>query len=648
MSNLYGLGCDNVAEHEVVLANGTLIKANATRNADLHWALKGGGNNFAIVTSFKLYTYPIGRVWGGIRLYGLDQLPALYTAMAEYQSQAVQDSHASVMLQAFPTNHTLGAVLTVVYLKAEAWPSVLAPFSRIPFTTDATKIRSYLDLLANTNIPTLPRYDWRASTVKPDGRLYASIHNMTSSSSSTLEPLSRLTSGTLAVGLQPMSRSGVLAGRRRGGNALGLSPEAQTWLVLAGAWYFPSDDGPAHEAIRELGGRVGTEAAGLGLGLSYLFMNDASFDQPVIASYGAENVARLRDVQRVYDPDQEAERQLSDLHQPSNPPCPTTMAPKSRRETDSLATQYGGHHSGVWVSHLPSSWIPLVQLSRLSPPVGLALIYLPHLFGALLAAIQQGTPARDLLRACAVLFIGSFFFSNAAHGWNDVVDAPLDRLVARTRTRPIPRGALSVRAAVCFVFSQAVGAAAVLFLLMPVHAAPCTLPSIVATCYYPWAKRHTHMAQLVLGFCLSWGVVVGFESLSESSMGVPTFCLVAACILWTAVYDTIYAHQDADDDARLGLKSMALLFRGHTKAVLWLFVLLVAGLLVGVGLAASMAWPYFLITPLGSALSLGVMVARVELGDPFSCWWWFRYGFWLAGSSIAVGLSSEYALSLTF
>ncbi|PHH72902.1 hypothetical protein CDD80_4188 [Ophiocordyceps camponoti-rufipedis] len=320
-----------------------------------------------------------------------------------------------------------------------------------------------------------------------------------------------------------------------------------------------------------------------------------------------------------------------------------------------LATHYGGLHSSPWVSRLPPSWIPLVQLARLSPPVGLALVFLPHLYGALLAAIEQRAPVHRLLRACAVLAAGTFFFSNAAHGWNDVVDAPVDRLVARTRTRPIPRGALSGTAAVVFVFSQAVGVMAVLLLLMPARSALWALPAYIASAYYPWAKRQTHLAQLVLGFCLAWGVVVGAVGLGSSGPDerlspvrhVPTVCLVAACIVWTAVYDTIYAHQDAADDARIGLKSMALLLRGRTKAVLWLMVCLMAVLLAAAGIAASMAWPYFIITALGSAVSLGVMVARVELHDPTSCWWWFRYGFWLTGSAIAAGLSCEYLMRLS-
>ncbi|KAK3370757.1 putative prenyltransferase [Lasiosphaeria ovina] len=352
-----------------------------------------------------------------------------------------------------------------------------------------------------------------------------------------------------------------------------------------------------------------------------------------------------------------------------------------------LAQQYGGKHVGGWVSRLPASWVPYVQLTRLSPPAALALIYFPHFFGVLLAAILCGSPVTAVLRACAVLLVGSFFFSNAAHAWNDLVDAPLDAAVARTRARPIPRGAISPRAAFVFTATQAVGAAAVLLLFPdPAGAACYTLPNILATAYYPWAKRHTHFAQLVLGACLAWGVVVGCVAMgyepfaappvfalrlpagrpsarastptvavwaasllgADVQLGVSVLCLWVACVLWSAIYDTIYAHQDVKDDTALGLKSLAVLFRRRTKPVLWLALAAMVGLLAACGVSAAMAVPYYIVALGGCALSLGAMVAMVDLADPASCWWWFRYGFWGAGLSIAGGLLSEYLVRIAW
>ncbi|KAI0403373.1 UbiA prenyltransferase family-domain-containing protein [Xylaria palmicola] len=338
------------------------------------------------------------------------------------------------------------------------------------------------------------------------------------------------------------------------------------------------------------------------------------------------------------------------------------LTASSEFENPVLAQQYGGNHAGGWVDRLPASWIPYVQLARLSPPAALFLIYFPHFFGVVLAALIQRAPAADALRAGLVMFGGSFFFSNAAHGWNDLVDAPIDQAIARTSKRPIPRGAITPRAALVFTLTQGAGAALFL-LLMPGGSAIYAVPNIVGTIYYPWAKRHTNFAQLVLGCCLAWGIMMGScamglkpftggpfggsESLSlagENKLWVQpaVACVFVASILWTVVYDTIYAHQDLKDDLKVGVKSIAVLFREWTKVLLWLVLACMVALLAAAGVLEDMGWMYHVIAAGGSALSLGAMIASVELRDAASCWWWFRYGFWLAGSAIAGGLLSEY------
>ncbi|KAI1746061.1 hypothetical protein F4680DRAFT_9222 [Xylaria scruposa] len=152
----------------------------------------------------------------------------------------------------------------------------------------------------------------------------------------------------------------------------------------------------------------------------------------------------------------------------------TWIAPTEFEDTV-LAQQYGGNHAGGWVDRLPASWVPYVQLARLSPPAALFLIYFPHFFGIILAALIQRSPASDVLKAGLIMFGGSFFFSNAAHGWNDLVDAPIDQSISRTSKRPIPRGAITPRAALVFTLTQGVGAALFL-LLMPSGTAIYAVP----------------------------------------------------------------------------------------------------------------------------------------------------------------------------
>ncbi|ETS76483.1 hypothetical protein PFICI_11870 [Pestalotiopsis fici W106-1] len=302
LSDLYGLGCDNVIEHRIVLANGSLVTASADQNPDLHWALKGGANNFGIVTSFKLNTYPIHEVWGGFKFYDIEQLPALYAAMAEYQATPNKDPYANVMLQAFTTNVSTGAVLDIVYLKPEMDPEAFAPFYSIPTTSDSTGIQTLTEMLANQYVPDIPRIDWFATSFLPDAELYGTINNLTTSEAN-LAPIKSLIAGSMAIGLQPISASLVLAGQERGGNVFGLPTVNHTWFVLDAGWWEASDDAAGHNATLAIRDSIWDAATERDLGVEYLFSNDASYSQPVLQSYGSANVAKMKDVQQRYDPD---------------------------------------------------------------------------------------------------------------------------------------------------------------------------------------------------------------------------------------------------------------------------------------------------------------------------------------------------------
>lgn len=170
LTDLYGLVCDNVINYEVVLADGSLVHANADDNEDLFWALKGGGNNFGeypsilfryihrarilmvtlgIVTCFTFATYPIPEIWGGVKIYAWDQLPGLLTAMNEYQSAPNKDPYANAYLQGFPSNRDMGLILTLVYFKPEANPAVFAPFANFTPQMDQTKFQTTGQLIAS-------------------------------------------------------------------------------------------------------------------------------------------------------------------------------------------------------------------------------------------------------------------------------------------------------------------------------------------------------------------------------------------------------------------------------------------------------------------------------------------------------------------
>ncbi|KAE8375365.1 putative FAD-binding oxidoreductase [Aspergillus bertholletiae] len=305
LSDLYGLACDNVVDFEVVLADGSAVHANAQEHADLFWALKGGANNFAIVTAATVQTYPIGQVWGGIKWYSNDQLPAVMQALYEYQAAPNKDPYANLMVQAVPMNATGGVILNMVYLRPEESPAAFEPFYSLPTIQDTTKIQSFTEFMSGAFLPDIPRWDWHSTGFTPSHPLYSKIADffLHPNASAELSALDPITSRTLAVGLQPISASAVLAGNARGGNALGLQPVNQTWLVLDIGWEFAADDGRAHRATAGVREKIEDLSREEQSYIEYIFMNDASWDQDVIGHYGEDNVRRLRAVQNAYDPD---------------------------------------------------------------------------------------------------------------------------------------------------------------------------------------------------------------------------------------------------------------------------------------------------------------------------------------------------------
>ncbi|KAL9079557.1 MAG: hypothetical protein Q9157_001554 [Trypethelium eluteriae] len=286
---------------DVVTANGSMINANATSNPDLWWALKGGSNNFGVVTSFTLNTYPIHTVWGGIKEYALEYLPDIMAAMYIYQSNPNKDAYANLMLQAFTTNSSVGVVLNMVYLKPVENPPAFEPFYQFPTIDDTTKLQTLTEMISGQRVPNIPRWDWHATSFEPDADLYQEIANITLHAPE-LKQIESLTSGSLALGLQPISTNAVLAGQARGGNPLGLRSVNQTWFVLDVGWNDASGDAIAHNATASMRAKVEAASKKHNKYVEYIFMNDASHSQDVIEHYGEASVEKLKAVERKYDP----------------------------------------------------------------------------------------------------------------------------------------------------------------------------------------------------------------------------------------------------------------------------------------------------------------------------------------------------------
>ena len=245
--------------------------------------------------------------------------------------------------------------------------------------------------------------------------------------------------------------------------------------------------------------------------------------------------------------------------------------------------------TGNWVDTRAPSWSrPYLRLARFDRPIGSWLLLMPCWWSAALAAGVLGD-IRQLPLVTVLFFVGAFVMRGAGCTWNDITDRDLDAKVERTRSRPIPAGQVSVAQAAAFLVVQALIGLVVL-LQFNRFAVATGIASLVIVAIYPFMKRITWWPQIVLGLAFSWGALMGFAA-TLGRIDAAALWLYAGSISWVIGYDTIYAHQDAEDDALIGIKSTALLFGARTRPALAAFYG-IAVVLIAIALAASGArWP---------------------------------------------------------
>src|SRR4051794_28673801 len=272
--------------------------------------------------------------------------------------------------------------------------------------------------------------------------------------------------------------------------------------------------------------------------------------------------------------------------------------------------------TGNWVDTRAPFWSrPYLRLSRLDRPIGSWLLLMPCWWSAALAA-GVAHDISQLPLVIALFFIGAFAMRGAGCTWNDITDRDLDAKVERTRSRPIPAGQVSVAQAFAFLVLQALVGLAVL-LQFNRFAIATGIASLLIIAVYPFMKRITYWPQVVLGLAFSWGALMGFAA-EFGRIDAVALVLYAGSIAWVIGYDTIYAHQDAEDDALIGIKSTALLFGEKTKPALAFFYGL-AVVLIGVALwLAAVRWPGW-IGLAAFAAHLAWQIARLDTGDPALC-----------------------------
>ncbi len=293
-----------------------------------------------------------------------------------------------------------------------------------------------------------------------------------------------------------------------------------------------------------------------------------------------------------------------------------------------------------WVdSYAPARLKPYLKLARFDRPIGAWLLLFPTWWSQALAELSLGRAYPDPWLV-VLFFVGAFVMRGAGCTWNDIVDRDFDGRVERTALRPIPSGQVSVKQA----FAFGIGLCLVGFLVLiqlNLFAVWVGIASLGLVATYPFFKRFTYWPQIMLGLTFKWGALVGWAAVT-GSLGLPALILYAGAILWTIGYDTIYAHQDKDDDAMLGLKSSALRLGEATQPWLAGFY---AGAVVLWAWAAALAGAgvvFFLVLGV-VAVQLGWQTMTLDIRDGGNCLARFRSNRWV-GWLIFGGLSADMML----
>jgi len=265
-----------------------------------------------------------------------------------------------------------------------------------------------------------------------------------------------------------------------------------------------------------------------------------------------------------------------------------------------------------WIDRLaPSNTRPYLRLARADRPIGTWLLVLPCWWSVALA-----TPAWPDVKMFALFAIGALVMRGAGCTVNDIVDRDIDVRVARTADRPIASGEVSVFKAFAFL-GLLLGVGLIVLLQFNPFAVTLGVSSLVLIVLYPFMKRITYWPQLFLGFTFNWGALLGWAAVT-GTLSPLAIALYAAGIFWTLGYDTIYAHQDKEDDIVIGVKSTALKFGNATSPWLYGFYAATVVLLGFSGFLAGLGWPFYVSLAVGG-VHLIWQIKSVDITDPKSC-----------------------------
>ena len=303
--------------------------------------------------------------------------------------------------------------------------------------------------------------------------------------------------------------------------------------------------------------------------------------------------------------------------------------PEARNEAQGPDGTVADAPRGNWVDTLaPAATRPYLRLSRADRPIGTWLLWLPCLWAIALTAAAGGSFSGADLWLALSSGVGAFLMRGAGCTWNDITDRDIDAAVARTRSRPIPSGQVSLRQAVIWMGLQALLAALILFTYHPLAIA-LGVGSLALVAIYPFAKRFTWWPQAFLGLAFNWGALLLWAA-AEGRLSAAPVLLYAAGFVWTLFYDTIYAHQDREDDALIGVRSTARLFDRNTGRWLAGFLIATVSLMAGAVIVAllPLASPWPLLIALTGVWAMGWhmlwQLRQLNIDDPALCLRLFR------------------------
>ncbi|KZT06656.1 UbiA prenyltransferase [Laetiporus sulphureus 93-53] len=284
----------------------------------------------------------------------------------------------------------------------------------------------------------------------------------------------------------------------------------------------------------------------------------------------------------------------------------------------------------------PPVWRSLLRLTRLHLfPLGSDLAFWPSAWGLTLSACATGLPPKQLANVSFWFFVGGTLRHSAGCIWNDICDREYDRQVERTKSRPIASGAISVPSALMLYLAHVLACISLLMQAGPDATRIGLVSLVLLDVLYPFMKRWTSWPQVILGITSAIGVPVGWVTVAGKSTGEQVVAaLFVGCICWTIYCDTIYACQDRHDDLKAGVHSTALLFGNYVRPVCAIFAAIFVACMATAGALNGQGPLFFIITVLGTAVTLAWQVATVDLDNGADCMKAFMvdaylsYGMW--------------------